>query len=112
VASLIDPVAQVVIQRDGPRVDASGPILPAGTRIIAGSSMPDGCDGFDAQLATVASGPWTGTLVDLRIGRAGEPYLIARLGIVPPEESIANDPDAAAVLLDRLRDVERGDPSP
>lgn len=107
VASMIDPMAQIVIKRGAPRVEAPGPILPAGTRFTAGMFMPDGCDGFDAQLLTVASGPWSGTLVDTRIGRAGEPYVIARLGIMPPEQPLASDPTAAAALLERLRQVER-----
>jgi hypothetical protein len=111
VGSLIDPEARRLVKHGEPRIDDPGPILPAGTRLVAGEFMPDGCDGFDSQLATIASGPWADTLVDLRIGRAGEPYLIARLGIVPESEPIATDRGAAHALLERLRDIRRQNPS-
>jgi len=109
--SLIDPEARKLDKHGEPWIDDPGPILPAGTRVVAGEPMPDGCDGFDSQFATIASGPWAGTLVDLRIGRAGEPYLIARLGIVPEDEPIASDRGAAHSLLERLRDIKRQNPS-
>ena len=108
---LMDSEARTRLKRGGPLVEHSGPILPVGTRIISGRSMPDGCDGFDTQLVTIASGPWEGTLVHLDIGRAGESRLIARLGIMPANEPLASDRAAAATLLERLRDVERQNPS-
>ena len=111
VGSLVDPDHKSIAKVGGPRVDTPGPILEVGTRIVAGRFQPDGCDGFDSQLMTVASGPWSGTLVDVRVGRAGAPYLIARLGIVPVDEPIAIDHTAADDLLARLRDVERRIPS-
>jgi hypothetical protein len=109
--SLVDHAALMLMRRDEPRQVPDRPILETGTQLRAGRFMSDFCDGFDSQLVLVTSGLWTGTLLDLRVGRAGEPYLIARLGIVPPADPIVADPDRAARLLDQLRDVEASNPS-
>ena len=108
---LIDPGATAALTVDEPRVIPSGPILPAGTRVRSGRSRPDFCDGFDSQAAAVVSGPWTGTHVNLQIGRAGEPFLIARLALMSEGEPLVSDAAAAETLLSRLRDVETKRPS-
>lgn len=107
VGMLIDPPAPEHFG-DGSLRPYTSPILPAGTRFRIGPAWPDFCDGFDTQLVTVVSGPWSETHLQLAVGRAGEPCLIARLSLVPLTEPLRQDPGAAAELLERLREIGRG----
>lgn len=43
----------------------------------------------------------------LQIGRAGNSYLLARLGIMPASKPLAGNQERARALFGRLRDVER-----
>ena len=107
-AELVDPAGTVVRKYDQPAVLPQGPILPAGTRIRAGSYFSDWTNQYRyvAQSVEVVSGEWAGTRAEFDCGEATK-YLIPRLGFVPEDEPLASDPARATALLDRMREVER-----